>query len=222
MSLTPILFDMDGLLLDTERVAMQAFCELAGAFGLSKGHAEAAFLGLIGSSSQQTQSKLAHILPGGTDLERFSAEWSVRFGELIAAGIPLRPFAREAVSALAERGHAMAVVTSTRGAHAREQLERVGLLGHLKTVIGGDEVTANKPDPAPYIAGAMALDRAPNHCLAFEDSDMGVTSATVAGCKVVQIPDLRPRDVPLPMLGQMIARDLNDAMIRSGLLPAGI
>jgi beta-phosphoglucomutase-like phosphatase (HAD superfamily) len=213
---------MDGLLLDTERVAMHAFCELAGALGLSMDHAEAAFLGLIGSSHQQTQRKLAHILPSGTDLERFSAEWSVRFGELIAVGIPLRPYALEAVSTLAERGHAMAVVTSTRGAHAREQLDRVGLLGHLQKVIGGDEVTANKPDPAPYLAGAMALDRDPSDCFAFEDSDTGVTSAAAAGCKVVQIPDLRPKDVAFPRLGQTIARDLNDAMIRSGLLPSGL
>lgn len=222
MSPTPLLFDMDGLLLDTERVAMRAFCELAQALGLKLHHAETAFLGLIGSSQHQTQKRLVQILPDGSDLERFSADWSARFAELIADGVPLRPHASRIIAELARRGHAMAVVTSTRGVHARDQLERVGLLPHFVQVIGGDEVTANKPDPAPYLAGAGALGVDPSACFAFEDSDTGATSASAAGCKVVQIPDLRPHGVALPELGQLVARDLTHAMELSGLLPDGI
>ena len=215
--MTPLLFDMDGLLLDTERVAMQSFMELTDALGMAADTAEQVFLGLIGSSATQTRDRLAAILPAGVDADAFGGDWSARFRELVADGVPLRTHAEEVVAGLAKAGHAMAVVTSTKGHHAREQLEQAGLYQHFHHVIGGDEVAANKPDPAPYQAGAAALGVDARDCIAFEDSDMGVASAVAAGCRVFQIPDLRPVGKPLPKLGQTIAPDLREAVRLAGL-----
>jgi len=222
MKPAPLLFDMDGLLLDTERLAMQSFCELACDLGLALAVAETEFLTLIGSSGAHTRARLHHILPSGADIAGFDQDWSARFRDLISRGVPLRPHARETVHVLAGRGHEMAVVTSTSGGHARDQLQQAGLLGCFVAVVGGDEVSANKPDPAPYLAGAAALGADPAHCFAFEDSDKGVTSAHAAGCKVVQIPDLRPHNVALPDLGQLVAADLNEAVRMTGLLPSSM
>ena len=202
---------MDGLLLDSERVAMMAFRELAVEAGLCAAQADADFLGLIGSSATQTRHRLHDILPEGTDVSEFSARWSERFAQLTQSGVPLRPYVAEVITMLSHAGHAMAVVTSTQGGHARAQLAQVGLLEHFACVVGGDEVRANKPDPEPYLAGARRLGVEARDCVAFEDSDTGVRSAVAAGCRVVQVPDLRPSGLALPELGQSIARDLREA-----------
>jgi beta-phosphoglucomutase-like phosphatase (HAD superfamily) len=118
----------------------------------------------------------------------------------------------EVLTDLAGQGARMAVVTSTLGDRARHHLEVAGLLGHVEFVLGGDEVRATKPDPAPYLQAAERLGVNPNHSAAFEDSDRGIAAAVAAGCHAVQIPDLRPVDKPLPDLGQMVARTLAEAV----------
>ena len=111
----------------------------------------------------------------------------------------------------------MAVVTSTNRAPALAHLEHAGLLDYFELVVGGDEVSANKPDPAPYLQAAAALGVDPTQCAAFEDSDLGTQAAVSAGCLTTQIPDLRP-PVPLPALGQKVAANLVEAMQNLGLL----
>lgn len=210
---------MDGLLLDTERVAQQAFCDIAEALGQARDRMAAAFLDMIGHSHAQSRAMLASILPPGSDLDRFDQDWSARFGDLVADGVPLRPHAEDVTAALARAGHPMAIVTSSRAAAARWQLESAGILSHFAAIIGGDDVTANKPHPEPYLAGAAALGVAATDCVAFEDSDTGARSATAAGCRVVQVPDLRPAGAALPDLGQAVATDLRHAVELAGLAP---
>ena len=106
----------------------------------------------------------------------------------------------------------MAVVTSSHRVNALHHLEIAGLAHHFELVVAGDEVPANKPDPAPYLQAAAALGIDPRACAAFEDSDPGIASATRAGCIAFQIPDMRPKNVPLPMLGQRTATNLAEAV----------
>jgi beta-phosphoglucomutase-like phosphatase (HAD superfamily) len=112
----------------------------------------------------------------------------------------------------------MAVVTSTHGVSARAKLSKAGILDYFELVKAGDEVSANKPDPAPYLEAALALGVPANDCVAFEDSDLGTTAAKRAGCRTFQIPDLRPKDQPLPVLGQEVAADLGEAAAKLGLI----
>jgi HAD superfamily hydrolase (TIGR01509 family) len=113
----------------------------------------------------------------------------------------------------------MAVVTSTGRARARRHLDEAGLLHHFHDVVGGDEVPANKPDPAPYLEAARRLKVDPSRAAAFEDSDQGTAAAIAAGCVTVQIPDLRPPGRPMPRIGQHVAGDLRAAFDLLGLLP---
>lgn len=206
------LFDMDGLLLDTERVFMDLSIELTADYGIGAEDARSFFLSLIGSSGATTRQRLAEFLPGQHNGDALYAKWSTALSSRLADHVPLRPHVPEVLETLHKQGARMAVVTSTRGASARHHLHVAGLFGYFETVIGGDEVTANKPDPAPYAEAAQALGVDPAHCAAFEDSDAGITSAVRAGCRAVQIPDLRPPNVPLPDLGQHVAPDLRAAL----------
>lgn len=213
-----ILFDMDGLLLDTERLALETFVALTVPGFLTSAEAEGHFMDLIGSSSVQTRARVAEILPSDADHDRFHTDWNVAFHARTAEGIPLKPGAREVVEDLAARGRVMAIVTSSKTETARRHLGHVGLLQHFVAVIGGDAVANNKPHPEPYETGAAAIGRMPADCVAFEDSDTGIAAAMAAGCDGWQVPDLRPPGRSLPDLGQNRAATLTDAARGAGLL----
>ncbi|MEP1538194.1 MAG: HAD family phosphatase [Paracoccaceae bacterium] len=206
------LFDMDGLLLDTERVIMETFLEIFAPFDVSTETVTHFFLGLVGSSSAETQRQLLTFLPNDLPYDTFVSEWHTNFGAKMAKDVPIKPHVSECLKMLAEQGHRMAVVTSTKGDQARHHLTGAGLINHFELVTGGDEVSANKPDPAPYLETAQALGVSASDCFAFEDSDRGITAAVRAGCRAVQIPDLRPANKPLPDLGQHVAADFRQAM----------
>jgi len=211
-----LLFDMDGLLLDTERVALDTFVALATPLGLDAATAELEFLHLVGTSYAVTEDRVAALFPNH-NATQLMQDWSAAMDKTLADAVPLRPHVAELVPKLAALGRPMAVVTSTQGDRARAHLDHAGLLPHFNRVLGGDEVRANKPDPAPYLEAAAALGVTPTRAAAFEDSDRGVTAAVAAGCHTVQIPDLRPPGQPLPDLGQAVARDLRYATQILGL-----
>ncbi len=214
--MTPLLFDMDGLLLDTERAAQAAFVALSAAYERTFDEMSDFFLTLVGTSSAVTRDRVSAFLPG-VDPNEFGRAWERNMRQQLAERVPVMPHARDVLHRLSARGHPMAVVTSTSGDRARDHLDRAGIAHHFRAVVGGDEVAGNKPDPAPYLAGAAAIGADAQACIAFEDSDIGVKSARAAGCTVVQIPGLRPADRPLPKFGQHIATDLRHAVSLLGL-----
>jgi len=210
------LFDMDGLLLDTERCYLEVGLPLLTALGHSAADMRAFFLNLVGSSEKVTHARLVDLIGDEAEAQRFQAQWRAQLGVRLSTHVPLRPTVADTLADLHAAGARMAVVTSTYGEAARHHLHVAGLIDYFEVVIGGDEVTANKPDPAPYLQAAAAMGVAAAHCAAFEDSDRGITSAVRAGCRAVQIPDLRPADTPLPDLGQHVATDLRCAVALVG------
>lgn len=202
------LFDMDGLLLDSERVYQDVAVGLLRDMGFEAERANADFLTLVGTSGARALARITEIVGDADKAIAFNEKMHSGVRDSLAAHVPLRPMVRETLDHLAGQGARMAVVTSTHGAPARHHLKTAGLLGYFESVTGGDEVSANKPDPAPYREAAAGLGVDPRACAAFEDSDPGIAAAIGAGCTGVQIPDLRPLDVALPQLGQHIAPDL--------------
>ncbi len=211
------LFDMDGLLLDTERMFLSAFVTLTDDLMIARDEAEAFFGRLVGTSSQHTTAQLHRFLPKSTDVAVFDQRWRELHKENVANGVPVKPYAVDVLQTIRAKNLPMAVVTSTHGPAAQHHLEVAGLLQFFVTVCTGNEVAANKPDPEPYLEGARRLGVDPMHCVAFEDSDLGTTAAVRAGCFTVQIPDLRPPNTPLPDLGQLVAQDLGHAAVQIGL-----
>ena len=205
------LFDMDGLLLDTERVYMGVLTSLLVERGWSEAAGRELGLSLVGKSGAAANDIIVDRV-GADALETFKPEWMARVKAEIDVGVPVKATVREVLGELSAAGARMAVVTATWGKQARHHLELAGLLGHFETVVGGDEVTANKPDPAPYLEGARRMGVDPTGCAVFEDSDAGTTAGVRAGCRVVQIPDLRPVGVPLPDLGQLVAGTLAEGL----------
>lgn len=206
-----VLFDMDGLLLDTERLWLEVLVEILADIDIPEHRSRSLGLDLIGGSAGQSRAHLKANLPQGTDIEALVSKWIEAAHIRAAQAVPHRPTVSETLETLARQGRSMAVVTSTWTKPAREQLEAAGFLEYFVTVVGGDIVPQNKPHPAPYVMGAEAIGRAPQDCVAFEDSDRGIAAAVAAGCDAWQIPDLRPANKPFPEIGQGMANSLAEA-----------
>lgn len=183
-----IFFDLDGTLVDTESLALtsglQAFAEVGHPVDLAFMH------GLVGKSQPQTKSMIISAFPT-LDLDRFHQVWDAGFEALMQDGLPLKPGAAELLAML---GHPLGLVTSSGRNGAHQKLDMAGLAHHFHTVVTFDDVTAPKPAPEPYLVAAERLGVNPARCLVFEDSDIGAEAAHLAGCTVVQVPDIAPTE----------------------------
>ena len=188
------IFDLDGLLIDTERLAIRAGHEVLAALGLPP--AAGLFEALVGKDDA-TGAKLvaAHFGPE-FPLAEFGTRWNALFAEKLSEGIPLRPGAIDLLDALEDIGLPRAVATSSRRDSAHRKLALTGLAHRFATVVTFDCIRNPKPAPDPYLQAALRLGVSPTRCIAFEDSDPGAAAAHAAGMTVVQIPDMQETDGP--------------------------
>jgi len=193
-----VLFDMDGLLLDTERLARDAF--LAACRDLGRPPDLDVYHRCIGTTHQQTRQILTEAFGAEfarTELDELNRRWSARYAaRLRQAPVPLKPGAAELLEWLAGRALPCALATSTRRATAETKLRGSGLLRYFQHLVCADETPRGKPWPDPYLAAAAGLGLKAETCWALEDSNPGVRAAVSAGCRVIQVPDLVAPDEP--------------------------
>ena len=186
--ISAVIFDMDGVLIDSEPVHQIATDEVARRFGLPP----------------VTPDVFARYFFGRTDYSGFLDYLAVvgrtdlSIGELIEANAEayarrfpseVRPFPDgfDALHAAREHGYRVAIVTGARNSELEAVLARFGLEGLLDAAVGGDDVPIGKPDPAPYLTGAAQLGLAPARCLVIEDAPAGVSSAIAAGMRCLAV-----------------------------------
>lgn len=186
-----LLFDLDGLLIDSERLARDAILATA----RSLGHAmdEDRFLAMVGVPEDGNRRQLAGWFGADFPYDAFQAAYRADMRARLDGGpMPLRPGAEALVGWGAATGLPMAVVTSTRRARAEQHLAEAGLRGALAFLVSRDDVVRPKPDPEPYARAIARLGLPAATCLALEDSPHGLASAAAAGAMAVMVPDLLP------------------------------
>ncbi|MEM9633615.1 MAG: HAD family phosphatase [Pseudomonadota bacterium] len=211
-----MIFDMDGLLLDTEKICLDCFVNTRRSFGLPDN--PEVFLQCVGLRGMKAKSIIFESLGNGVTIGDFSQAWNSALNDRLKGDIPVKQGVETLIGLLSAKSIPMAVATSTDFKHAQDQLKRTGLLPYFQCVIGGDMVRNHKPDPEIYLRAAGELNFKIRDCFAFEDSDAGTRAAFTSGAKTIQVPDLtRPSD-EVRNLGHLIAPDVVSGAIEAGLI----
>jgi HAD superfamily hydrolase (TIGR01509 family) len=212
-----VLFDMDGLLVDSEPLWFEVECAVMAR--LDGRWSEADQQALIGGSLPRTVSYLlarAGRPASPEDVSRWLVDGMTEL--LMSRPLTMLPGAGELLAEVRSAGIAHALVTSSERPIMDAVLRQLGV-GFTATVCA-DDVTRGKPDPEPYLRAASLLGADPRACVALEDSPNGVASAEAAGCRLIAVPSLVPiRDQD----GRMIVaslRQVNLALLRD-LVAAG-
>jgi HAD superfamily hydrolase (TIGR01509 family) len=186
-----VLLDMDGTLLDTERVYFDSLVAALGAFGYTD-DVEALCHAMVGLPGPECEAMLQVRYGDSFPLADINKAFIVRRDEMFEAGLPLKRGAVELLDVLQANRCPMAIVTSSSRRTAEAHLTLAGIRGRFDTILTHDDVTHGKPSPELYLLAASRLGVSPVFCVAVEDSNHGVTAAHAAGAITIMVPDMVP------------------------------
>jgi HAD superfamily hydrolase (TIGR01509 family) len=204
------IFDMDGLLIDTEAVYIEAYHAAAQAIG-AKMPTELCHA-MIGVPTRECEAMIQDHFGPEFSVERFHVHFNEHARLLLDDHVPVKPGAGELLAWLGGRGLPLAIATSSRPTTVQRHLGRAGLLGHFKAVATRYDVERGKPHPDVYLEAARRLDVAPERCIAFEDSNVGLTAAHAAGTMAIMVPDIVPPSPEVRAKCVKVVPDLHAAL----------
>jgi HAD superfamily hydrolase (TIGR01509 family) len=212
-----VVFDMDGLLFDTELLYQEAFMAAA----REGGHdiSVALFRRMLGGVWQNNRILLVDHCGAAFPVEVFRAAWMRHFGVMAETRLALKPGAIELLDTLDVLGIPRAIATSSSPDTVRHHLSAHDLAGRFDAIVAHGDYLASKPAPDPYLRAAERLGVEPGFCLALEDSFNGIRSASSAGMITVMVPDLVGPTDEIRALCTVVVDDLHAAR---GLVTAAI
>ncbi len=203
-----VIFDMDGLMLDTEAPALRAW--ESAARGLGRDFDLELCRQMIGRNFGDCVALIRARHGADYPVDELTRAWAADYDTIVAAeGIALKPGLAEILDLLDERGIATAVATSTRRVRALAKLDRVGLTHRFAALVGGDEIAHGKPAPDIFLAAAARLGVAAGDCIVLEDSEPGIIGAAAAGMMPVMVPDLHQPSVEVLLLKPLVLGSLS-------------
>ena len=213
-----VIFDMDGLMLDTEPLAARAWGEAAA--GLGVGFDMALAQAMIGRNFADCSAMLRAHYAAPYPVDALLAGWHAAYDAIVEReGLAVKPGVHELLGWLEANAIKRAVATSTRRERAVSKLERTALLPRFHQIVGGDEVARGKPAPDIYVEAARRLGANAASCLVLEDSEPGVRAAFAAGMLPIMVPDLHPPSADLAALDLIVLPTLHDVLRHLTALP---
>lgn len=206
-----IVFDMDGVLFDTERLLQNSWIITARAHGLPG--MEEIFPKCIGLNANDSRQLVMAAYGQDFDYQSFREEASAHFRKcIIENGLPVKPGVRELLQWLKEEDWSVGLASSTRRESVMDHLERAGIRDYFSVVVTGDMVEHSKPRPDIYLMACEMLGADPGKSYAIEDSPNGVRSAHAAGMSCLTVPDMIMPDREIEALSTQIFADLTQVL----------
>lgn len=212
-----VVFDMDGLLFDTEAIAREAMAAAALRLGFEM--PEQVFLAMVGLPEEASRARLRDHYGDGFDVDAYWTATDDDFRKLLIGRKFLKAGVLELLELLDRINLRRAIVTSSQHAHVQRNLSLHDLVGRFHLVVANGDYPRGKPDPDPFLTAARKLDIDPENCLALEDSLNGIRSAAAAGMMTIMVPDLIQPTEDIRKLCLRVARDLHE--VRELLQAAG-
>lgn len=199
-----VLFDMDGLLIDSESVWLEVESEVMAWLGgeWTPAHQER----LVGGSLYVAVDLMLELTGADVPREEVGRRMLDGMAERLGACVPMMPGAKDLLAEVRAAGVTAALVSSSHRRLIEPVLDAVGR-EHFALSVAGDEVTRTKPHPEPYLTAAARLGADPARCVVLEDSPNGVAAAEAAGCVTVAVPGLLP--IP-PAPGRTVVASLRE------------
>ena len=183
-----VVFDVDGLMIDTESVWKNAFDKAGDKYGIPN-LGDTLFPSLIGKRLEDEQELLDRLLPSDIQNQLINEWRQIGLGSL-EREVPVKPGLYEMLDYLEQHHIKMAVATTTRRELTEQRLKKIGVYDRFEYVLCGDEVSKRKPDPEIYLSVLHKMNTKAENAIVLEDSSVGVEAAYRAGIDCIQVPDL--------------------------------
>ena len=188
-----VIFDMDGVIFDSERAIYNLWKELSEKYGFDDIYE--VYIQCIGVNLDATRKIFTEHYGPDFPYQEYQDEESRMYHERYDGGnIPLKPDIEMVLEYIKNKGYKIAIASSTRSAQVRKQIENAGLLHYFDVIVGGDMVTKSKPDPEVFYKAAELLGAEPSDTVVIEDSFNGIRAAHAGGFIPVMVPDMLPPD----------------------------
>lgn len=204
-----VIFDMDGVIFDSERLVLECWAEVAQKYGIQ--NMEPICLKCTGLTVTASKEVMKEHFGADFPYDEYKKEMSALFHERYDGGrLPLKPGVVELLSYLKKEEKKVALASSTRSAVVRAELKDAGILSFFDAVICGDMVERSKPEPDIFLKACACLHVEPAQAYGIEDSHNGIRACYKAGMRPIMVPDLVPPTEEMRKLSEAILSSLID------------
>lgn len=202
-----VIFDMDGVIFDSERLVLEGWIEIGKKYGIPD--IEKVFPKCIGVNAVATKQIFLDYYGEDFPYDTYREETSRRFHEKYDNGrLPMKPGIKELLQYLRENGYRIGLASSTRQEVVRQELADAGILPYFETLTCGDMVKRSKPEPDIFLKAAETLGLEPQECIVIEDSYNGIRAASRACMFPIMVPDMIAPDGEMKQLAGVIFDNL--------------
>lgn len=202
-----VVFDMDGVIFDSERAVMQCWKEVASRHNIPD--IEKAILACTGTTMVRTREIMLNLYGADFPYDEYARESSVIFHSRYDGGrLPMKPGVKELLTFLKEHDKKIALASSTRQQVVTDELRDAGIIEYFDRIICGDMVSRSKPAPDIFLKACEELNISPSDSYAIEDSYNGIRAAHAGGLHPIMVPDLLPADEEMQSLAEIVLPNL--------------
>lgn len=206
-----VVFDMDGVIFDSERAVMQCWKEVASRHNIPD--IEKAILACTGTTMVRTREIMLNLYGADFPYDEYAMESSAIFHSRYDGGrLPMKPGVKELLTFLKEHDKKIALASSTRQQVVTDELRDAGIIGYFDRIICGDMVSRSKPAPDIFLKACEELNVSPSDSYAIEDSYNGIRAAHAGGLHPIMVPDLLPADEEMQSLAEIVLPNLTSVM----------